>query len=108
MLYDTILVERRNAMKPIAIGTHDFKKIIETNSLYIDKTLFIKEIIDEASKAVWFPRPRRFGKTLNMSMLDYYFNIEYKDNPNIKDLFNDLNISKEEDRYLSEMNKYLA
>ncbi len=93
-------------MKPIALGTHDFKEIIETNSLYIDKTLFIKDIIDEASKVVWFPRPRRFGKTLNMSMLDYYFNIEYKDNPNIKDLFNGLNISKEEDKYLMEMNKY--
>ncbi len=93
-------------MKFIAAGTHDFKKIIETNSLYIDKTLFVKELIDDTSDVICFPRPRRFGKTLNMSMLDYYFNIEYKDNPNIKDLFKGLNISKEEDRYLREMNKY--
>ena len=93
-------------MKPIAIGIHDFKKIIETGSLFIDKTLFIKELIDNTSAVICLPRPRRFGKTLNMSMLDYYFNIKYKDNPDIKGLFKGLNISKEEDKYLSEMNKY--
>ena len=57
--------------KPIALGTEDFKEIIETGSLFIDKTLFIKELIDNTSKAVCFPRPRRFGKTLNMSMINY-------------------------------------
>ena len=89
--------------KEIATGTHDFKEIIETNSLYIDKTLFIKELIDDTSKVVCFPRPRRFGKTLNMSMLDYYFNCEYDDS---EYLFKGLNINKEEDKYLMEMNKY--
>ena len=59
-------------MKPIAIGTDDFKEIRETNSLFIDKSLFIKELIDDTSKALLFPRPRRFGKTLNMSMLNYF------------------------------------
>ena len=48
--------------KPIATGTHDFKKIVETNSLYIDKTLFIKDIIDDTSDVVCFTRPRRFEK----------------------------------------------
>ena len=62
-------------MKPIAIGTDDFKEIIESNSLFIDKTLFIKEIIDDTSEVLLFPRPRRFGKSLNMSMLKYYFDI---------------------------------
>ncbi len=89
--------------KEIATGTHDFKEIIETNSLYIDKTLFIKELIDDTSKVVCFPRPRRFGKSLNMSMLDYYFNREYDDS---EYLFKGLNINKEEDKYLMEMNKY--
>ncbi len=89
-------------MKPIAIGTEDFKKIIETGSLFIDKTLFIKEIIDDSSQALCLPRPRRFGKTLNMSMLYYYFSNEF----NSKKLFEGLNITKEGSRYLDEMNKY--
>ena len=49
--------------------TNDFKKLIESESLYIDKTLFIKEIIDNGDDTIMFPRPRRFGKTLNLSML---------------------------------------
>ena len=88
--------------KEIATGTHDFKKIIETNSLYVDKTLFIKDLIDDTSDVVCFPRPRRFGKTLNMSMLNYYFNINYKDNT----LFKGLKIMEQDEKYLSEMNKY--
>ncbi len=88
--------------KPIAIGTDDFKEIIETGSLFIDKTLFIKELIDNTSKAICFPRPRRFGKTLNMSMINYYFNLEYKDNT----LFNGLKIMEQGEKYLKEMNKY--
>ena len=89
-------------MKPIAIGTDDFKEIIESNSLFIDKTLFIKELIDDTSKVLLFPRPRRFGKSLNMSMLKYYFDI----NLNSKYLFKGLNISKCSKLYLDEMNKY--
>jgi len=89
-------------MKQIAIGTDDFKEIRETNSLFIDKTLFIKELIDDTSKVLLFPRPRRFGKTLNMSMINYYFNRDF----NSKDLFKGLNISKCSDKYLKEMNKY--
>ncbi len=88
--------------REIATGTEDFKEIIETNSLYIDKTLFIKEIIDDTSKTVCFPRPRRFGKTLNMSMLNYYFNLDYKDN----NLFKGLNISELGEKYKEEKNKY--
>ena len=89
-------------MKQIATGTDDFKKIIESNSLFIDKTLFIKELIDDASEVLLFPRPRRFGKTLNMSMLSYYFDNTLESS----DLFNGLNISKCGDIYLKEMNKY--
>ena len=72
--------------KPIALGTEDFKELIESNSLFIDKTLFIKELIDNTSKAVCFPRPRRFGKSLNISMVKYYFSLEYKDNTLFKGL----------------------
>ena len=89
-------------MKPIAIGIHDFKKIIETGSLFIDKTLFIKELIDNTSAVICLPRPRRFGKTLNMSMLYYYFSRDYKDN----NLFDGLKIMSQGEKYLMEMNKY--
>ena len=89
-------------MKPIAIGTDDFKEIIESNSLFIDKTLFIKELIDDTSKVLLFPRPRRFGKSLNMSMLKYYFDISLDSN----DLFKGLKILACGDKYLNEMNKY--
>ena len=78
-------------MKPIAIGVSDFKKIIDSNSLFIDKTLFIKELIDNTSEALLFPRPRRFGKSLNMSMLYYYFSNQEKSN----NLFKGLNIEKQ-------------
>ena len=91
-------------MKAIGIGTDDFKEIRENDYLFIDKTLLIKELIDDGSKALLFPRPRRFGKSLNMSMINYYFNREYKDIS--FDLFKGLNISKCSDRYLNEMNKY--
>lgn len=57
--------------KTIALGTDDFKKIIEEKSLFIDKTMFIKDLIDEQNEVILFPRPRRFGKSLNMSMLKY-------------------------------------
>ena len=89
-------------MKPIAIGSSDFKEIIETNSLFIDKTLFIRDLIDDPSKILLFPRPRRFGKSLNISMINYYFNNIY----NSADLFEGLDISKCSDKYLMEMNKY--
>ena len=88
--------------KTISIGTDDFKKIIESNSLYIDKTLFIKDIIDNTDEVILFPRPRRFGKTLNMSMLSYYFDNTLESN----NLFKGLEITKCGKLYLKEMNKY--
>ena len=88
--------------KSIALGIDDFKQIIEEDCLFIDKSLFIKEIIDDKSGVLLFPRPRRFGKTLNMSMLSYYFDITLDS----KKLFKGLNISTCDKKYLSEMNKY--
>ncbi|BDD02300.1 AAA family ATPase [Persicobacter psychrovividus] len=65
-------------MKALAIGTSDFKEIIETDAYYIDKTLFIEELmVGNKVKSALFPRPRRFGKTLNMSMLKYFFDIDH-------------------------------
>ena len=88
-------------MKKLPIGKSDFKSIIEDEDYYIDKTDFIKEIIDNSAKVILLPRPRRFGKTLNLSMLRYFFDIE-EDN---RHLFDNLNISND-DRIMSECNKY--
>ncbi len=56
-----------------ALGTSEFTKIIDSECHYIDKTLLIKEILDSKSEAILFTRPRRFGKTLNMTMLRTFF-----------------------------------
>ncbi len=79
-------------MKRLAIGVSDFKKIIEGYFYYFDKTKFIEEIINDGSEVKLFTRPRRFGKTLNMSMLKYFFDIENKEEN--KKLFKDLYIEK--------------
>ncbi|KJJ83403.1 hypothetical protein OMAG_002729, partial [Candidatus Omnitrophus magneticus] len=60
-------------IQKLPVGESDFKIIIDNKFYYIDKTLFIKEIIDESAKVILIPRPRRFGKTLNLSMLRYFF-----------------------------------
>ena len=81
-------------MKKLPIGLSDFKKLIEENYYYFDKTNFIDEIIKDGSEVKLFTRPRRFGKTLNMSMLKYFFDIkEAKEN---RKLFKDLYIEKTE------------
>ena len=60
-------------MKKLPVGKSDFKNIIEENYCYVDKTLFIKEVIDKGDTILLIPRPRRFGKTLNLSMLKYFY-----------------------------------
>ena len=59
--------------KNIIIGISDFKEIIDKNIYYVDKTLLIKDICDRFGGVYLFTRPRRFGKTLNISMLKYFF-----------------------------------
>ena len=81
-------------MKRLAIGVSDFKKIIEGDFYYFDKTKFIEEVIKDGSEVKLFARPRRFGKTLNMSMLKYFFDIENKEEN--KKIFKDLYIEKTE------------
>ena len=63
-------------MKKIPIGIEDFKELISDNYFYIDKTKFIEEIFNDGAKVKLFTRPRRFGKTLNMSMLKTFFDIK--------------------------------
>ena len=80
--------------KKLPIGISDFKKIIDGNYYYFDKTELIKSIIGEPGEVKLFTRPRRFGKTLNMSMIKYFFDIENKDKN--KKLFENLKISENE------------
>ena len=79
-------------MKRLAIGLSDFKHLIEEDFYYFDKTAFIEEVIKDGAAVKLFARPRRFGKTLNMSMLKYFFDIE--NNEENKKLFKDLYIEK--------------
>ena len=94
--------------KPLPIGTDDFKKLISEGYYYIDKTLFIKELLDKKGEANLFTRPRRFGKTLNMSMLRYFFEDmgNEKNNAENKKLFDGLEIMSAGEKYLSHMQKY--
>ncbi|MHB1651028.1 MAG: AAA family ATPase [Desulfitobacteriaceae bacterium] len=80
--------------KRIAIGVSDFREMFTGAYYYVDKTLFIKDILEDGSKVILLPRPRRFGKTLNMSMLRYFFEKSSEDN---RALFGDLAISQEPD-----------
>jgi len=61
-----------HSQKTIQIGTSDFKELIDRNNYYIDKSLLIKEFIENGADIILTPRPRRFGKTLNLSMLRYF------------------------------------
>ena len=80
--------------KKLPIGISDFKEIIENNYYYFDKTKFIENILEDGSKVKLFTRPRRFGKTLNISMLKYFFDTKNKDEN--RKLFENLEISKSE------------
>ncbi len=82
------------------IGIDDFKKMIERNSTFIDKTLLIDEILNSSTDVILFTRPRRFGKSLNLSMMYYFFS--NKENSN--NLFKNLKINNK-DSY-KELNKY--
>jgi len=80
--------------KALSIGIVDFKEIIEENYYYVDKSLLIKELLDGGTKATLIPRPRRFGKTINLSMLKYFFEKTEKSNAH---LFKDLAIVQHTD-----------
>ena len=78
----------------VAIGIQDFKELIEKNYFYVDKTAFIKEWWDSGDSVTLITRPRRFGKTLNMSMVEQFFSLEYADRG---DLFEGLSIWEDEE-----------
>ncbi len=79
--------------RTVSIGEQNFERLITENGFYVDKTLFIKEWWESKDIVTLLTRPRRFGKTLNMNMLDCFFSIEYKGKG---DVFQNLTIWQEE------------
>lgn len=95
-----ITVKGIDRMKLLPTGIENFKTMIDKSAYYVDKTNFIEDVLNE--QVVSYTRPRRFGKTLNMSMLYYFFSIKERENSY---LFDGLNISKNKDA-LKHQNKY--
>lgn len=94
--------------KPLPIGIENFEELIKTGYYFVDKTMFIKELLDVQGKVNLFIRPRRFGKTLNLSMLRYFFEDtghEEKNNQN-KALFHGLKIMEAGGEYTGQMGMY--
>jgi hypothetical protein len=89
-------------MRSIAIGVSDFRNIIANNCFYVDKTKFIEELVNDMTAVHLITRPRRFGKTLNLSMLKYFYDIE--GNTENRKLFDGLYISNS--LAMSEQGKY--
>ena len=94
--------------KPLPIGTDDFKKLITNGYYYVDKTIFVKELLDKKGEVNLFTRPRRFGKTLNLSMLRYFFEDTGNAQMNAQNrkLFEGMEIMQEGKRYTGEMTSY--
>ena len=88
--------------KAVPVGIEDFERIINEDYYYVDKTMLIEKLLINRTPVTLFTRPRRFGKTLNMSMLKYFFDV--KDKEENKKLFENLKIYDSE--YMSEQGKY--
>jgi hypothetical protein len=93
-------MEPQKKLIPQSIDYYD--ELVKGNYYYVDKTLLVKNVIDNGSKVTLYARPRRFGKSMNLSMLDCFFNIDGKG----RGLFEGTAILKAEERYTSEMGKY--
>ena len=81
-------------MRKLPIGTSDFRELREYDKYFVDKSMLIAEVIDDEAKIVLLPRPRRFGKTLNLTMLRWFFEIT-ENKEERRTLFSGLNIEKE-------------
>jgi len=88
--------------KAVPVGIEDFERIINEDYYYVDKTMLIEELLINRAPVTLFTRPRRFGKTLNMSMIRYFFDVKNKEEN--RKLFENLKIYNSE--YMSEQGKY--
>ena len=94
--------------KPLPVGVENFEDMVRTGYYYIDKTMLIKELLDLKGKVNLFTRPRRFGKTLNLSMLRYFFEDtgDEKVNEQKKELFQGMKIMEAGESYTNQMGMY--
>ena len=95
--------------KPLPIGIDNFEKLVTRGYYFVDKTMLIKELLDKKGDVNLFTRPRRFGKTLNMSMLQYFFEDARDDKGGKLDhsyLFDGLRIMEAGEQYLAHMEQY--
>ena len=96
--------------KPLPIGIDNFEMLITRGYYFVDKTLLIKDLLDNKAAVNLFTRPRRFGKTLNVSMIQYYFEDRRDEFTGEKIdnsyLFEGLNIKAEGEKYTKDMGKY--
>ena len=88
---------------PLPVGVEDFGDLRRNNYYFVDKTMFIRDLLDKKGEVHLITRPRRFGRTLNMSMLRYFFERGKTDN---SELFRELKIMEAGEKYLSHMGKY--
>ncbi len=92
-------MEGQTKKKAMPIGIEDFKKLRE-NYYFVDKTRFIRELLDNHGAVTLITRPRRFGKTLTLSMLQYFFTLEHAEEN--RKLFEDLDIGRAGEKYMRE------
>ena len=95
--------------KPLPVGVDDFEKLVTRGYYFVDKTNFMKDLLEMKGDVNLFTRPRRFGKTLSMSMLQYFFEDMHKEDGTKIDnssLFEGLNIMQAGEQYLSHMGQY--
>lgn len=93
-----------NSKIKLPVGIDDFQRVMKDNYYFVDKSLFIRDVIDDAAQVILLPRPRRFGKTLNLSMLYYYFSSANAEQ--YRHLFEHLAIMQAGTAYASNQGKY--
>ena len=91
------------ANKKIELGYSDFKEFINSGNYFVDKSMLIFDLFTQGAYISLMPRPKRFGKTLNLSMIEHFFDIQ---KPDSKKLFADFEISTKKDFCNEHQNKY--
>ena len=97
-------LKEKKLIRPLPLGISEFTEVIDKHCYYSDKTLLLKSLLDTATKVILFTRPRRFGKTLNMTMLRTFFE-KRLDGKDTSHYFKDLAIWKAGEKYTSEQGK---
>lgn len=95
--------------RPLPVGVDNFEKLMTNGYYFVDKSLLIKDLLDKKGDVSLFTRPRRFGKTLNLSMLQYFFEdagSQSEARREQEELFQNLKIMQAGEKYLSHMGKY--